>query len=375
MYLVLEYMRGGELFDAIVSHGGYTESQAVAVTRNILKALVYLHSKGVIHRDLKPENLLLVDSNNLVDVKLTDFGMATIVKDNCRLTFTKAGTLQYVAPEIICSDNGYSFAVDLWSLGIVVVCLLTGNAPFACRIPEEYRHAIESIASTNGSCLFGPQWRGISSAAQGFVHALLRVRPGDRPTAAQALQHPWLAQDQEAPADESEDMPGAPQRLMKRPLSTNMERSHTNELRHYSNQRKRGRVRSALFLKQQMDQRPDSLELGLQGMDNVPIDDFRSLQGLGSFELEEGNRDSFGHGLDLEFPPAGGAHPAASASGTPTGVRASGGLSAGMSTGLSGIGGADRSLSQASLYSMWSGLDPDTDMTDLGSSLQNLLGP
>ena len=113
VYLVLEYMQGGELFDAIVTQGGYSESQAVAVTRNILKALSYLHTRGIIHRDLKPENLLLVDSNNLVDVKLTDFGMATMLKESCRLTFSKAGTLQYVAPEVICSDSGYSFAVDM----------------------------------------------------------------------------------------------------------------------------------------------------------------------------------------------------------------------------------------------------------------------
>ncbi len=74
----------------------------------------------MIHRDLKPENLLLVDSSDLVDVKLTDFGMATILEDSSRLTFTKAGTLLYAAPEIICSDTGYSFKVDMWSLGIVV---------------------------------------------------------------------------------------------------------------------------------------------------------------------------------------------------------------------------------------------------------------
>ena len=388
VYLVLEYMQGGELFDAIVSHGGYTESQAAAVTRNILKALVYLHSKGVIHRDLKPENLLLVDSANLVDVKLTDFGMATILKDNCRLTFTKAGTLQYVAPEIICSDSGYSFAVDLWSLGIVVVCLLTGNAPFACRVPEEYRHAIESIATTNGSCLFGPQWRGISRNAQGFVHALLRVRPGDRPTAAQALLHPWLAEDgngggDDADADEELGAPRA--RLMKRPLSRNMERSHTNELRRYSNQRKRGRVRSALFLKQQMAARPESLEIGFQGMDEVPMEfdgggiedlepiGFDILQGpgspaaagesasAGSSGLSGGGErmsDSFGLN-ELEFSESGGMSPDDS-------VGPSGGVGTGAPA---SIGTSGDRLSQASLFSVWSGID-----FELGPAMQDILG-
>jgi len=369
VYLVLEYMGGGELFDAIVAHGGYTEAQAVAVTRNILSALVYLHSKGVIHRDLKPENLLLVDSSNLVDVKLTDFGMATILKDNCRLTFTKAGTLQYVAPEIICSDSGYSFAVDLWSLGIVVVCLLTGNAPFACRTPEEYRHAIESIASTNGSCLFGPQWSGISSDAQAFVHALLRVRPGDRPTALQALKHPWLADEASNAEGEASEAPSRTH--MKRPLSSRMERSHTNELRHYSNQRKRGRIRSALYLQQQMAERPDSMEVFGKGMDDVPIFsdvDLAGQESISDFDL--GDSSQGGAAGDRISDPFGGLNELEFGIESPTNAGSNrNSLLAGESP-LDGPGPGDR-LSQASLLSVWSGIDDD-----LAPAMQDILdGP
>lgn len=253
VFLVIEYAAGGELFDAIVSAGNYTERDAMLVTTNVLKGLSCLHSHNIIHRDLKPENLLLSSKDTLTEVKITDFGMASILERDVRMTFTKGGTLQYVAPEIISSEAGHSFPVDLWSLGVVVVCLLTGRGPFICRTLTDYVDAIRRIDETDGKCLFGPTWNGVSDEAQSFVQKLLRVQPERRPTATQALQDPWITTvpSKRQRSDSSSldlDLAEDNSKRRSRPLSANMERSHTDELRNFTFERKRLRVESGAQL-------------------------------------------------------------------------------------------------------------------------------
>ena len=94
LYLVLEHLRGGELFDYVVARGTLSEAEASGILRDLASAVRYMHAKGIIHRDLKPENLLLDEAGYL---KVVDFGFAKVVEDR---TFTVCGTPEYLAPEL-----------------------------------------------------------------------------------------------------------------------------------------------------------------------------------------------------------------------------------------------------------------------------------
>lgn len=117
IFLVLELLKGGELFDRIVEKDNYSEKEAADTVRPIVDAIRYCHKFGIIHRDLKPENLLYATEASTSIIKITDFGVARYV-DN-ELATTACGTPNYVAPEII-SGNGYSKEVDLWSIGVIM---------------------------------------------------------------------------------------------------------------------------------------------------------------------------------------------------------------------------------------------------------------
>nr|CBX25422.1 hypothetical_protein [Oryza glaberrima] len=135
IYIVLEYVTGGELFDTIVSdsamvnHGRMREDEARRYFQQLINAVDYCHSRGVYHRDLKPENLLLDSYGNL---KVSDFGLSALsqqIKDD-GLLHTTCGTPNYVAPEVL-EDQGYDGAMaDLWSCGVILFVLLAGYLPF-----------------------------------------------------------------------------------------------------------------------------------------------------------------------------------------------------------------------------------------------------
>jgi len=122
IYLVLELLRGGELFERIVKKGIYTEKDASILMKKMISALDYMHSKGIMHRDLKPENLVLKDSENNYDVKIADFGLATVVVSQGEYLFKRCGTPGYVAPEIL-ADEKYDQKVDIFSAGVILYIL------------------------------------------------------------------------------------------------------------------------------------------------------------------------------------------------------------------------------------------------------------
>lgn len=128
----MEYLKGGQLLNAICKRDHYTEGDARRLLLQIASALQYLHSRRVVHRDLKPENLILENASSLEsNVKLVDFGFAQVETE---LTLRQpsrvlCGTPGYMAPEIL-RDKSYSAQVDMWSLGVVVYVLLSGTLPF-----------------------------------------------------------------------------------------------------------------------------------------------------------------------------------------------------------------------------------------------------
>ncbi|CAF1300022.1 unnamed protein product [Didymodactylos carnosus] len=139
LYLLLEYVPGGELFSYLRKSIRFNTDIAKFYTCEIILALEYLHSFSIAYRDIKPENLLLDSSGHL---KLTDFGFAKYIHDR---TYSTVGTPEYLAPEIILS-NGHSTAVDWYSLGILIYEFLVGQPPF---IDDNPFHIYQKILQEN----------------------------------------------------------------------------------------------------------------------------------------------------------------------------------------------------------------------------------
>ncbi|PKK17041.1 calcium/calmodulin-dependent protein kinase I, partial [Columba livia] len=121
LYLIMQLVSGGELFDRIVEKGFYTERDASALIRQILDAVKYLHDMGIVHRDLKPENLLYYSLDEDSKIMISDFGLSKI--EGCgSVMSTACGTPGYVAPEVL-AQKPYSKAVDCWSIGVIAYIL------------------------------------------------------------------------------------------------------------------------------------------------------------------------------------------------------------------------------------------------------------
>ena len=127
IYLVTEYVAGGELFEFIVAHGRLQETQACRIFRQVLVAVDACHALGVAHRDLKPENMLVDEECN---IKLIDFGLSNTYDSPTALLRTACGSPCYAAPEMIAGKRYLGAAADLWSLGVCLFAMLCGYLPF-----------------------------------------------------------------------------------------------------------------------------------------------------------------------------------------------------------------------------------------------------
>jgi len=195
LILVMELLEGGELFDAIVDKGRFSEREAVHVARCILSAIQHMHQRGVMHRDLKPENMLLAVSTRRrrgaaatsMDVKIIDFGFAKVLSEGATST-SFLGTGGYLAPEILLRQP-YGTSVDMWSFGVLTYLLLCGRLPFAATTQLRPNQKIQSLYKLTFPKRY---WQGVSPMAIDFLQRVLVLNPAARLTATEALNHPWL---------------------------------------------------------------------------------------------------------------------------------------------------------------------------------------
>uniref|UniRef100_A0A7S0J9G7 Protein kinase domain-containing protein n=1 Tax=Calcidiscus leptoporus TaxID=127549 RepID=A0A7S0J9G7_9EUKA len=187
LYLFMELMSGGELFDRIVDKGHFTEQDAMVTTIKLIDAINYLHSLGIAHRDLKPENMLMTDSSADAEVKITDFGLSKFFDEQSKVMQTPCGTPGYIAPEVL-RMKGYGKECDVWSLGVIIYILLCGFPPFYA---ENDAQLYEKIKRGEYEFL-RPYWDPISDLAKDLIRKMLTVDPHKRITCEEALQHEWL---------------------------------------------------------------------------------------------------------------------------------------------------------------------------------------
>jgi serine/threonine protein kinase len=129
VHLIIEYLKGGELFDKVQAKGSYSEADAARLMKRLLEAVCYCHAKGVLHRDLKPENIILtyVDATSCRDIdsdvnfKIVDFGLAVRLPPGQKETL-RCGSPGYAAPEVLAKD-GYDLKADVFSCGIILYVL------------------------------------------------------------------------------------------------------------------------------------------------------------------------------------------------------------------------------------------------------------
>ncbi|KAL9385247.1 hypothetical protein Peur_022257 [Populus x canadensis] len=196
IYIVIEFVDGGELFDKIAKHGRLREDEARRYFQQLINAVDYCHSRGVFHRDLKPENLLL-DSHGVL--KVSDFGLSALSQQlqGDGLLHTACGTPNYVAPEVL-KDKGYDgTASDVWSCGVILYVLMAGYLPF-----DETSLMALYLKICSADFTF-PSW--FSSGAKKLIKRILDPEPLTRITVAEIIEDEWFEKGYRPPQFEQEE--------------------------------------------------------------------------------------------------------------------------------------------------------------------------
>lgn len=195
IYLIMELVKGSDLFDISDILGTLRPTSVVAILTPLLNALSYLHSRGVVHHDIKPENIIVDYSQNTL--KLTDFGSAKFSNKSQEGAY--GGTLNYMAPEVLLNMRGArnmcDKAVDVWSIGVLTYLLIAGVHPFDSG--KTHENILNRIIA--GKLSFKqPVWDKTPKECKEFIKRCLVVDPKKRATVTELLKHPWIVKGQAA---------------------------------------------------------------------------------------------------------------------------------------------------------------------------------
>lgn len=171
-YIIMEYCAGGDLFSYIERRGfRLPEQRTFQIIHKLCTAVFYAHSYGITHRDLKPENILMTDNSEQAEIKLLDFGLSKIIgpNENCNEPY---GTLCYVSPEVL-TEQPYTKAVDLWSIGVITYLLIAGCLPFDHETSEREiaRMTIHDPVPYKGSI-----WSRTSPECKQFIDGINNIK-------------------------------------------------------------------------------------------------------------------------------------------------------------------------------------------------------
>ncbi|XP_037958970.1 serine/threonine-protein kinase GA29083-like [Teleopsis dalmanni] len=188
IYIVLEYVDGGDLFNVLDVEDSFSEKKTKIVIAQLASALKYIHSRNIVHRDIKAENILVkknCDQNFCI--KLADFGLATQATDPL---YDMCGTPAYMSPETI-KKVGYGVKVDVWATGILMYFILSGYLPFDNDNKGPmiaYHEIVHFEPEFSESC-----WPGITTEARDIIEKMLKKNPNRRLTSEEIMQHNWIS--------------------------------------------------------------------------------------------------------------------------------------------------------------------------------------
>ena len=185
--LLMEYMDGGDLFDAIKSEKSnyMNEDKARQYFQQIISAVNYLHNKNIIHRDLKPENILIDKKNHCI--KITDFGLSALIKQKNQILPDIAGTTDYLAPEVIKQIGYLGQSADIWSCGVILFNCVTGTKPFIGTNSVMLNNILSGNVEYPSNKL--------SKSIIDLLKKILDPNPSTRFNIQQIENHPWFSKD------------------------------------------------------------------------------------------------------------------------------------------------------------------------------------
>lgn len=184
-YIVTELCTGLELFDRIIKSHHFSEKKAAETLRQILSAIVYCHSHNIVHRDLKPENILYESNKQDAVLKIIDFGTSRTFDPSKKMA-QRLGTPYYIAPEVL--EKNYNNKCDVWSCGVILYILLSGQPPFNGRDDVEIMEKV----SKGSFSMSGVEFEAISKEAKKLISKLLQQDKDKRITALEAINDPWF---------------------------------------------------------------------------------------------------------------------------------------------------------------------------------------
>ncbi|CAD8094480.1 unnamed protein product [Paramecium primaurelia] len=183
IYIVMELLKGGNLSQYLDKNAPLSEKQTAQIIYNLLISLNHINSFGIFHRDFKPDNIVFREKGNLDTLCVTDFGLADFYNQESKYLFNRCGSVGFVAPEIL-RDYAYDLKVDLYSIGIIMYCALSGSLPFEGNSIQKVQQNYKGEVKTSNL--------NLSPKGLQFINSILQPNPQKRIDLQEALIHPWF---------------------------------------------------------------------------------------------------------------------------------------------------------------------------------------